>query len=369
MKKIIFYSMTFLLGLVLSSGSCTPQETVAVQSISITPVNPTVMQGATVTLTAKVAPDIASNKSVTWSSLNTSIATVVNASTGVIRGVSVGTATIRATANDGSGVTKDISVTVTSIAVSSVSVSATTATMILENTQQLTANVLPAGASNKNVTWSSSNGAVATVSNTGLVTAVGDGAATITVTTVDGSKTATCAVTVDGVKLNGVIWATRNVDAFGTFAATPQSFGMLYQWNRATAYVPTGPLPPTPAWNTTSISSTWSSTNDPCPNGWTVPTMSDFEKLLDNVNVARTYPATEGGINGFRFTASGKSIFLPTVGARGTDGAYSGVGDSMYWTKTKFDNVYAYGFVFNPAIILGGNYLNALSIRCVKGAK
>ena len=63
-------------------------------------------------------------------------------------------------------------------------------------TVTLTAAVLPGDATNRNVTWSSSNNAVASVTN-GVVTAVGKGTATITVTTVDGGKTATCTVTVN----------------------------------------------------------------------------------------------------------------------------------------------------------------------------
>jgi hypothetical protein len=60
--------------------------------------------------------------------------------------------------------------------------------------ETLTATISPSNATNKNVTWYSSNGNIATVSSTGLVTAVAAGTATITVTTQDGSKTATCAV-------------------------------------------------------------------------------------------------------------------------------------------------------------------------------
>jgi len=63
-------------------------------------------------------------------------------------------------------------------------------------TTQLIATVAPSNATNQNVTWSSSNTSIATVNSSGLVTGVSAGSATITVTTVDGSKTATCAITV-----------------------------------------------------------------------------------------------------------------------------------------------------------------------------
>jgi gliding motility-associated-like protein len=85
---------------------------------------------------------------------------------------------------------------VATVAVTGVSVSPTTASIAAGLTQQLTAAVAPSNASNQNVTWSSSNTAVATVNAAGLVTAVAAGTATITVTTQDGAKTATCAVTV-----------------------------------------------------------------------------------------------------------------------------------------------------------------------------
>ena len=82
------------------------------------------------------------------------------------------------------------------IAVTGVSLSSTSAVLIAGQTTTLTATVAPASATNKNVTWSTSNSSVATVSN-GVVTAKGMGTATITATTENGGYTATCAVTVD----------------------------------------------------------------------------------------------------------------------------------------------------------------------------
>ena len=83
------------------------------------------------------------------------------------------------------------------VAVTGVTLSPTTATLTLGETETvtLTATVAPGDATDKSVTWSSSNEAVATVAD-GVVTAVAAGEATITVTTTDGAKTATCAVTV-----------------------------------------------------------------------------------------------------------------------------------------------------------------------------
>ena len=82
------------------------------------------------------------------------------------------------------------------VAVTGVTLLPTTATLTVGETTTLTPTVAPATATDKSVTWLSSNTSVATVSNSGVVTAVGAGTATITVTTTDGAFTATCTVTV-----------------------------------------------------------------------------------------------------------------------------------------------------------------------------
>ena len=85
---------------------------------------------------------------------------------------------------------------VATIPVTGVTVSPTTATVTAGLTTQLTATVVPSNATNQNVSWSTSNAAVATVSATGLVTGVAAGTAVITATTADGGKTASATVTV-----------------------------------------------------------------------------------------------------------------------------------------------------------------------------
>jgi Bacterial Ig-like domain (group 2) len=85
---------------------------------------------------------------------------------------------------------------VVAVPVTGVTVSPTSANMSAGSTRQLTATVAPSSATNQNVAWTSSDTSAATVNGAGLVTAVAAGAATITVTTEDGNKTATCAITV-----------------------------------------------------------------------------------------------------------------------------------------------------------------------------
>ena len=183
---------------------------VKVTGVTVAPTELSLKKGQTGTLTATVAPANATNKNVSYSSTKTSVATV--SETGVVTAVAKGEATIIVTTEDG-GKTAMCSVTVTedaeSVSVSSVSLDEKTASLKVNETKKLTATVLPENATNKNVTWSSSDAAVATVSADGTVTAVAAGTADITVTTVDGAKTDKCVVTVTEeevppISVNGV---------------------------------------------------------------------------------------------------------------------------------------------------------------------
>ena len=152
--------------------------------------------GGTSQLSVDYLPAGTNVKNVSFVSDKTNIATVSN--TGLVTGVATGMARITATAEtaDSGTTTAYIDITVNAIAVSSVAMNKNATTVQVGGTEQLTATISPNNAGNKNVSWSTSNKDVATVSNTGLVTGVAAGNATITVTTQDGGKTATCAVTV-----------------------------------------------------------------------------------------------------------------------------------------------------------------------------
>ena len=108
--------------------------------------------------------------------------------------------------NSSSGKPGALTFIVKPIQVTGVTLNKTTASIIKGLTETLTATISPSDSTYKNISWSSSNTSVATVSSTGLVTAIGSGTAIITVTTQDGNKTATCNVTVyqpvTGITLN-----------------------------------------------------------------------------------------------------------------------------------------------------------------------
>ena len=165
-----------------------------VTSLTLNKTSLTVNKGATSTLSATAGPSDANNKTVKWTTSDSSVATVSSA--GEVKGVKRGTATITATAADGSGKKATCSVTVKQ-PVTSLTLNKTALTLNNGKTATLTATVGPSNANNKTVKWTTSNSAVATVSSTGVVKGIKRGTVTITATAADGSgKKAACKVTV-----------------------------------------------------------------------------------------------------------------------------------------------------------------------------
>ena len=199
------------------AGAVTLTATVPVPTVAVTGVrlNKTSLSftgtGSSQTLTATVSPSNATNKTITWSSSNTSVATVSN---GVVKAVGFGTATITAKSNNGK--TASCSVTVNPIQPTGIKATPETSTLYgLNSTVKLSANVMPSNATNKAVTWSSRNTSVATVSSDGTVKAVGYGTTVITAKTVNG-LTSNCTVTVNPIAVTGVSLNKTSLSFTGT---------------------------------------------------------------------------------------------------------------------------------------------------------
>lgn len=193
--------------------SCEPEVPVInVESVSLSETVLSMVEGEVFTLSATVSPSNADNKDVSWSSSDATVASVEN---GLVSALKAGSATITVKTKDG-GKTAGCNVTVTPkvFPVESVSLDRTSAELTEGDQLTLTATVAPANATNKNVSWSSSDATVASVEN-GVVTALKAGSATITVKTEDGAKTASCelvikaALIVDVEKVSDLSYTTN----------------------------------------------------------------------------------------------------------------------------------------------------------------
>ena len=154
-----------------------------------------IWKGETLQIKATVIPETALDKTVSWASGKPEVASV--SADGLVTALSDGQTTITVTANDGSGTKAECVVTVKT-KVSSITLNETQKTLELGQTFQLEASITPNDATDKTVVWASGNEAVATVSETGLVTAVKTGTTTITVTAGDGGGAkASCKIVIE----------------------------------------------------------------------------------------------------------------------------------------------------------------------------
>ncbi len=284
--------------------------------------------------------------------------------------------------------------------VTGITLSETSITLQPEETMYLTATVEPADADNPAVTWASSDDAVATVINNGLVVAVADGTCTITCSATDGSGVkAECQVTVtsgttpdpgnhEWVDLglpSGTKWATCNVGA-----NSPEEYGDYFAWGE------TEPKD-TYDWSTYKwCKGSYDTMTKYCINSeygyngftdgkteldpeddaatknwgspWHMPTFVQMQELFDNCTREWT---TQGGVNGILVTGpNGNTIFLPAAGGRWDYELYDAGSNGVYWSsslspRNDFD---AYYLFFNSGFWdwTDRNRSNGLSVRAVR---
>ena len=236
MKRLLYFIV--LVTIAISSVlSCQQEpEEIRVSSISLTKSTLELIVGDQASLDATISPDNATNKKIRWSSSKESVATVTPE--GIVEAVSVGTAFITATSED-SGVNAKCEITVKEKVINVTGIALNKTSLALSEGEEFTlvATVTPDNATNKEVSWTSDNEAVATVSAEGVVKALRAGKTSITATTVDQGKTASCAVTV-AEKMGAVTGEATHISCRNAMlsgkanlsqtTSTNLSFGVLY---------------------------------------------------------------------------------------------------------------------------------------------
>ena len=221
----------------------------------------------------------------------------------------------------------------------------------------------------------------------------------------------------NGVVINGIRWATRNVAAPGTFAENPQDFGMLFQWNRKKGWNTIDEE--VEGWDSTpDLGTAWYAENNPCPPGWRVPTKEDFSSLFHGTfdyviddwgawffrNFSNlwedydfsqnwTYNWQDTGASGMIFGRAPNQIFLPITPIRGYDGyliilegceEYEAEYWGTYWTGShavredddgwdgswrsvqRYYQAYSFDFKRGAFLMISNAYrVAAFPIRCV----
>ena len=179
--------------------------------------------GQTPSFKPVIIPSYAANQNVVWTSSDNSIATV--SSNGTIRGISNGTCYITATTTDGSNLSASIKIIVDyKIPITKLTLSKTSHTFTDSTPLQLTSTIEPDNATNKELTWTSSNTKVATVDNNGKVRPVANGTCQITVKTNDESNlNAKCNITVD---VEGPLYKKGDINKDGKVTVMDVRYGL-----------------------------------------------------------------------------------------------------------------------------------------------
>ncbi len=371
-------------------------KTIPVESVSLSSTSLELEKGKTETLTATVLPDNATDKTVTWKSDDENIAKVDE--NGKVTAVKVGKATITATTKDGNKTAK-CEITVT-IKVESVSLNKTSLELEEGKPATLTATVLPANAADKTVTWTSSDETIAKVDENGKVTAVKEGNISITVTTKDGNKTATCTVNVlsaeayllkygftdsrDGthykaVKIGDQIWMAENLKHLPSVNPSSESSETeakyyVYFYNGSDKAV----AKQEPGYKTYGALYNWPAAKQSCPTGWHLPSDAEWTKLTDHLggeNVAGGKLKEKGTTHwdSPNKGATNESGFTALSGGcrRYDSGSFLDRGEAgLWWSSTESSSAKAYergmGYDYEGVNRNGRNKSSGYSVRCVR---
>lgn len=168
-----------------------------------------------------------------------------------------------------------------------------------------------------------------------------------------------------GIEIGGVVWAKYNVDAPGTFAATPESRGMYYQWNRSRGWSSYDNRVSTDWDSTQATGEGWESANDPCPTGWRIPTIAEIQSLV----LSGAAFTERNGVFGCTFGNGKNTVFFPSAGKRTMSGETDHT-RGAYWSSTEVSVSRGYCMDFSDVTgsfyaDYGENRAHALSIRCV----
>ncbi len=194
------------------TAQCTVKVTaVKVKSIELNKTTVKLAKGKTYQLKATIAPSNATNKKLIWSSSNPEAVSV--SSKGLVKALKANSSAVITCKTADGKITATCKVKVSRVKVTGVKLNKTSADVGVGKTTQLFAAVTPSNASNKAVTWSSSNSSVASVNQNGVVTGKAGGKATIYCKTKDGEFVAACKVKVSGSKVFGVVISQSSVSA------------------------------------------------------------------------------------------------------------------------------------------------------------
>ena len=271
------------------------------------------VNNGTLQMSANVLPANATNKTVTWSVINGTGSATINSS-GLLQAVSNGTVTVRATANDGSGVFGERLITISNqvIPVTSITVSGQGGSSVISSdngTLQMSANVLPSNATNKTVSWSVINGTgSATINSSGLLQAVASGTVTVIATANDGS----------GVQGSLQVTITNQFIAVTSITVSGQGGSTVINSDNGTLQMNASILPT----NATIGTVTWSVTNG---TGQATISSSGLLQAISNGTVTVRATADDGsGVQGsVIITISNQFIHISSITVQGQGGASS----------------------------------------------